>query len=284
MGSGRWTTDSFATYSVSTGLRSAKTAGDVYKNKRVQTALDPKGIKLRESRDSTDNPQSTPIIIGLDVTGSMGHLATSIAKDQLNELITKIYDEKPCTDPHLMFLAIGDSYCDSAPLQVTQFEADIRIAEQLREVYFEAGGGGNDGESYNLAYYFAAKHTVTDSMEKRGQKGFLFTIGDENCLDEIPARHLKEFLGDEVTEDVKTKAIIAECQKNYEVFHLIVKPRGQNEVANWKKLLGERAIHVTDVEKIPQIITDLIKMARTEGKPDVAPTKKKQKLKEVVID
>jgi len=284
MGSGKWSTDAFATYSVSTGLHSARSVKDVYTRGRIQTPLDPKGIKLRESRDSADNPLSTPIIIGLDVTGSMGGLATSIAKDQLNELITKIYDEKPCTDPQLMFLAIGDSYCDSAPLQATQFESDIRIAEQLREVYFEGGGGGNDGESYNLAYYFAAKKTKTDSLDKRHQKGFLFTIGDENILDEIPRAHIKEFLGDDVDEDVKTSALLNEVQKKYEVFHLVVKPRGQDEVARWKNILGERAIEVKDVEKIPQIITDLIKLSKMKPEDTGKKKKREKKPADVVVD
>jgi hypothetical protein len=268
MGSGSWSSEDFTRYSRTSGLMKASSVGDVYRSKKIQRKLDPKGIHLRESRDNDDHPNSTPIIIGLDVTGSMGQLAVDIAKNQLNEVITKIYDEKPVVDPQLMFTAIGDSYCDESPIQVTQFESDIRIAEQLQDIYFEGGGGGNDGESYNLAYYFAAKHTDTDSFSKRGEKGFLFTIGDENCLDEITKEQIKEYIGDEVTEDVSTRAILKECQKRYEVFHLIVKPRGGGEIENWKKLLGERAVLVNDPKKLPQVIVDLIKTAKV-GKKDL---------------
>jgi hypothetical protein len=288
MGSGSWSSDSFRTYSHTSGLLKASSVGEVYKNKAVQIALNPKGIKLRESRDGPDHPSATPIIIGLDVTGSMGQLATSIAKDQLNELITKIYDEKPCTDPQMMFLALGDSECDSAPLQVTQFESDIRIAEQLREVYFEAGGGGNDGESYNLAYYFAAKKTDTDQFSKRGKKGFLFTIGDEKCLDDIKGEALQEFLGDKGAQTVKTKDILKEAQEKYNVYHLIVKPRsGQDEIDHWKKLLGNNAIVVKDPGTIPQVITDLIKVsnvAEDASDPVTAKSTKKPKKDKVVLD
>ena len=86
-----------------------------------------------------------------------------------------------------MAMAIGDAECDRAPLQVTQFEADIRLADQLRELWIEGGGGGNRGESYHLPWAFAAMRTSTDCFERRGRKGYLFTIGDEPILPGISA-------------------------------------------------------------------------------------------------
>ena len=35
--------------------------------------------QIRESRDSEDSPESTPVIIGFDVTASMGYLAKELA-------------------------------------------------------------------------------------------------------------------------------------------------------------------------------------------------------------
>jgi hypothetical protein len=84
-----------------------------------------------------------------------------------------------------MFMAIGDANCDKAPLQVSQFEADKRIIDQLTQIYLEHSGGGNDFESYNLPWYFAANHTVHDSMEKRGKRGYLFTVGDEETPQDL---------------------------------------------------------------------------------------------------
>ena len=34
----------------------------------MKASLDPMNVGVRESRDSTDNPNSTAIIVGLDVT------------------------------------------------------------------------------------------------------------------------------------------------------------------------------------------------------------------------
>ena len=126
--------------------------------------MDPSKITLRESCDSVDNPNSVPIILGLDVTGSMGRYAELIAKKYLPDLMTAIIERSPVADPHLMFMGIGDARMnDSAPLQVSQFEADIRILESLREIYLEGGGGGNSNESYDLAWYFGANKTKIDS-------------------------------------------------------------------------------------------------------------------------
>jgi hypothetical protein len=83
--------------------------------------------QIRESRDSEDSPESTPVIIGFDVTASMGYLAKELALHSMNEIIKHLYKAKPITNPHILCAAIGDSLADKYPLQVTQFEADIRI-------------------------------------------------------------------------------------------------------------------------------------------------------------
>ena len=79
MGSGSYTPSSWKSYKSSTGVHT-KSVDQVYKQRAIAQELDPKRISLRESRDSADNPLSTPIIVALDVTGSMGYLAEQIDK------------------------------------------------------------------------------------------------------------------------------------------------------------------------------------------------------------
>ena len=161
MGSGTFTSRDWSSYTTSRGYTAKSTVSDMYKAASVKSSMEPVGINYRESCDSDEHPNSTPIILGLDVTGSMGSVLETVSK-KLNTLIMEIYDRKPVKDPQIMIMAFGDVECDRHPLQVSQFESDIRIAEQLNDVYFERGGGGNDGESYTLPWYFAARHTKID--------------------------------------------------------------------------------------------------------------------------
>ena len=173
MGSGRWSADSFTAYATSTNYRSM--SRDEVFSKSVQTELKSEAIKVRESRDSAESPNSTPIILALDVTGSMGEYAEKIAKDELPKLMNAILEQSPVADPHLMFMAIDDVHAYShTPLQVSQFEADIRILEQLRKIVLVGGGGGNRSESYEVGeevkQAFCDKYPELDTAFIAGQQ------------------------------------------------------------------------------------------------------------------
>ncbi len=276
MGSGRWSSSTWDDYSRTASTMSAR---DLYRSNSVQRAYDSKVIKLRESRDSQDNPNSTPIIIGLDVTGSMGRLAVDLAKNGLGITIQELYDRKPVSDPHVMIMAIGDACHDRAPLQATQFEADNRLVEQLTGLYLEGGGGGNQFESYDLPWIFASRFTSIDSHEKRGVKGYCITMGDE-----LPPQHtgyrpqeLAGVFGDEVSGQLSMPPAVAleEAQQKYNVFHLIIKQGSfcrsafDRVKSAWRELMGGHAIIVSDIRYIPQIIISLIQVNEGAEPDDV---------------
>ena len=147
--------------------------------------------KIRESCDSEEHPTSYPIIIGLDVTGSMGRVPENLIKQAFPEIMKTIM-EQGVEHAQICFVGIGDHYSDDAPIQVGQFETSDELTEKwLKAIYIEGGGGGNNGESYQLAWYFAAFHTKTDAFEKRKIKGTLITIGDEPCHSSISGKVLK---------------------------------------------------------------------------------------------
>lgn len=58
------------------------------------------------------------------------------------------------SDPALSFCAIGDSTCDQAPLQISDFGQGKEIDEKVSKIWLEGGGGGNEHESYELAAFF----------------------------------------------------------------------------------------------------------------------------------
>lgn len=269
MGSARWDPSDWSAYATST---TGKSTDAVFASRGIDKDLNPFGVTVRESRDSDLNPKSTAVIVGLDVTGSMGMIADALARKGLGTMVEEILARKPVSDPHLMCMGIGDVLYDRAPLQVTQFEADIRIARQLEKLWLEKGGGGNSCESYNLPWYFAAMHTAIDCFEKRGKKGYLFTVGDEEPPLDLPAAAVARFIGDR-TRDFDSRELLTLVGRMYHVFHVIVEegsharhdPRGVRN--RWAELLGQRVIGLSDHTQLAEVIVSAIEV--NEGRdPD----------------
>ncbi|ONG58147.1 hypothetical protein BKE38_03395 [Pseudoroseomonas deserti] len=266
MGHARWSPTDWASYARSSA---GKSRAELFDARRIDPALDPKGVALREARDSAHNPNSTGIVIGLDVTGSMGMIADALARHGLGTLVEEVLARKPVPDPQVMVMGIGDAFCDQAPLQVTQFEADIRIAQQLQALWLEHGGGGNDSESYQLPWYFAARHTAMDCFEKRGRKGYLFTVGDEMPPPVLLPEQIARITGDGEERPLSPEALLAEVEKKFHVFHLIVEEgsyaRGNLDrvVPAWQRLLGQKALRLADHTKLAEVVVSAIQV--TEG-------------------
>lgn len=264
MGSGRFDPDSYRAF---TNTTVGKSTDAIYTSRALDKDLDPKSVKIRESRDSADNPNSTPLIVAIDVTGSMGILADTIAREGLGTLFTSILDRKPISDPHVMFMAVGDANCDHAPLQVSQFEADKRIIEQLTKIYLEHGGGGNNFESYNLPWYFAAVHTAHDSMEKRGKRGYLFTVGDEEAPEDLTPSQIERFIGDTMQSKLSSRDMLEMAQRLYDVYHIIIaegnhaRSHLDSVQQSWQAVLGQKVITLRDHKKLAETIESAIEVA-----------------------
>ena len=76
MGRGFYSSSDWNKLRNSRGMNNARSVEQIFTSKQVDPKYDPKNINMRESRDSEDSPESTPIIIAFDDTGSMGYLAT----------------------------------------------------------------------------------------------------------------------------------------------------------------------------------------------------------------
>src|SRR5512135_3513458 len=195
---------------------------EVFRQTRLHPDMNPHGVKVRESRDSPRHPDSIGIIFALDETGSMNDIPEFLAKQELPHFMELILDGGFVKDPQLMFMGVGDAvqnYHEQAPLQVGQFESEAGLMDRwLTDIYLEGKGGGNEGESYDLAFYFAARHTSMDCWEKRGRKGYLFVTGDEPALPHVSAAAVRERVGDDLKKDVPTKKIVEEASETFHTF------------------------------------------------------------------
>ena len=130
----------------------------------VHEKMAPKLFKngLREARDSEAHPLSHPVFVGFDVTGSM-RFVPYVVQENLCTLMGLLLRRAYLPDPAICIGAIGDAKCDTAPLQIGQFESGIEIEDDLSRLFLEGGGGGQQTESYELALYFLARKTATDA-------------------------------------------------------------------------------------------------------------------------
>ena len=128
MGSGLWREDTFRQYSSRVGRvidKSGRVAGD-YSNQEMFAArnldpmLNPKDV-MRECCDTEEHPNTIPVILALDVTGSMGQAAVEVAKE-LNVIMTELY--RKVKDVEFMIMGIGDFVYDKCPLRESNRKRD----------------------------------------------------------------------------------------------------------------------------------------------------------------
>jgi hypothetical protein len=261
MGSGRFTEEAFIALK-RTKSYDDKSRDQIFTAREMDPEMDPRTVEFRESRDSVEHPESVPIIVGLDVTGSMGFVPEEIVKKSLPDLVGTII-QAGIPDPQVLFLGIGDFVYDDAPLQIGQFESSAELLDRwLTKVYLEGGGGGNNCESYNLAWLVGARHTKTDAWEKRKKKGFIFTIGDEPCAPDIPGEIISRLTPEKRAKAINSKTLMEEASERYNLFHIHLEHDGTSakdyRKEGWRDLLGQRFITLDDYTRLAKLIAQLV--------------------------
>lgn len=234
---------SAAAHAALTASRAHKGGTEIFTQRQCHPLMNPKGLKVRECRDSANHPDSLGIVFALDVTGSMGDIPHLLATKELPNFI-KLMNECGVLHPQLMFMAIGDANSDRASLQVGQFESTAELMDQwLTWSYLEGGGGGTGEESYDLAFYIAAQHTDMDNWVKRKKKGYIFLTGDEKPYPSVSRHHIEALIGEKLDEDIPIEEVIAAAAEFYHVFFLIPDlARRKRCEARWRELLGNHTI------------------------------------------
>jgi hypothetical protein len=258
MGSGIWSTD---VYDAADRYRRATGASAfAYSDSGARTvheALNPHGVAMRESRDSDEHPEAVAIAVLFDVTGSMGSVPRVLQR-KLPQLLGLLLRKGYVRDPQILFGAIGDATCDQVPLQIGQFESDNRLDDDLGRFVLEGGGGGQMTESYELAMYFMARHTSIDCYEKRGKRGYLFIIGDEQAYPRVRPAEVQAVIGDKLDEPISLRAMVDEVRRTYDTYYLL--PAGSAYAGNtaildfWHDLLGQNVIALDDLDAVCETI------------------------------
>jgi len=261
MGGGFYSADTRTLRASSAGYFT-KSSAEIFTQRSVNDAMSPFNMTVRESRDSAEHPNSLAISINLDTTGSMGSIPKYLVMNGLPQIVSNII-QKGIADPQILFTGIGDHECDRSPLQVGQYESSDELLDKwLTTVYLEGGGGGNAGESYLLAWYVAAFKTSIDCFEKRGQKGFLFTIGDEPTLQSIPKRSFEKFLGEGQHQDYSAMELLDKAREKYHVFHIHLKETSsgsrQNVIDGWKQIMGDSLIVAEHHSEVANLISNKV--------------------------
>lgn len=241
------------------------------KSTGVHESLDPKrpntvGKIIRESFDSDTAPNSRAVAVFFDVTGSMSTVPRVFVL-KLQKLMAALVKKGFIPDPHVLFGAVGDAYSDRVPLQVGQFEGGNEIDDTLTNIFLEGNGGAQDMESYDLALYYMLKHTDIDCIKKRGQKAYLFMLGDERLYPKVNRHQVEAIIGDTLQEDIPVEDVIKELQKNWNVFWIM--PGGTNHwgdsnvIEPMRKLFGQNYIMLENPEDVCELIVSTIGL--TEG-------------------
>lgn len=163
----------------------AKAAGPrTYQGKiaPVEKVVDPRKTIRTESKN--------PLIVAIDVTGSMSTWPAEIF-DRLPLLFNTLSQYRP--DLEICFAAIGDAGADRWPLQVTTFASGYDLEQLLGSLYGE-GMGGDAPESYGLFAHWVNTHVEIPNAE---EPPFLIVFGDITMHKKIPAEQIKRYLGDD---------------------------------------------------------------------------------------
>ncbi|HSI20947.1 MAG TPA: hypothetical protein VLA04_04615 [Verrucomicrobiae bacterium] len=164
----------------------------------------------------------SPLVIWTDVTGSMGKWPETI--------FSKLpYLDHECRvylgdDTEICFGATGDAPCgDHYPIQAQPFAKGTELAERLKGLVIEGGGGDTDQESYELAALYLARNVEMPNASRP----VLIIIGDEGFYEVIDPKVADSVCHVKIQKRLMAKDVFAELMLKYSVY-LIRKPYGSS--------------------------------------------------------
>ncbi|MFQ5613828.1 MAG: hypothetical protein ACE5H9_17040 [Anaerolineae bacterium] len=219
------------------------------KNKPNEKIVDPRKRVRTES--------ANPLIIAVDVTGSMANWPFDIF-DRLPLLYNTLSQYRE--DLEICFAAIGDAAVDQWPLQVTTFASGFDLEQLLGSLYGE-GGGGDAPESYGLFAHWVNTHVEIPKLQ---EPPFLIVFGDITMHPSVPKNQIAHYLGDRVRRDVDAIQAWRQVSQTWNTWFLR-RPTGKpgDEVdKQWGRAISEQKIfHIEDEQRAVDYAMGLIARA-----------------------
>ncbi|MFH1589816.1 MAG: hypothetical protein ABIB43_04585 [archaeon] len=206
-------------------------------------------------RDISSDSEN-PIIIGVDVTGSMSTWPAEIF-DRLPLFYQTLSQYKDDLD--ISFGAIGDAYCDTYPIQVNSFGKEVNLEEHLKALYPEGGGGGQNKETYELFAYYILEHCKTP----KAKSPFMFIFGDEDFYKTVNPKQVEHYIGDKLESPMKSKDVWDKLLQRFDLY-LLHKPYGSGSddkevVDSWANAIGrQRIVELPSKERAVDIAMGIV--------------------------
>jgi len=215
--------------------------------------------KIIDPHQKVSTNSTNPVIVAIDVTGSMASWPFEIF-DRLPLMFNTLSQYRP--DVAISFAAIGDAKVDRWPLQVTPFASGFDLEQLLGSLYGE-GGGGDAPESYGLFARWVNSHVEIPNAE---ETPFLIVFGDFNMHATMDSKQVSHYLGDSVWGNLDSVEEWQTVTQKWNTWFLR-RPggkRGDPVDDQWGKAIGEQKIfHIEDEQRAVDYAMGLI--ARSWG-------------------
>lgn len=213
--------------------------------------------KIIDPRKTIRTETANPLIIAVDVTGSMASWPFEIF-DRLPLLYNTLSQYRE--DLEVCFAAIGDAAVDQWPLQVTNFAGGFDLEQLLGSLYGE-GGGGDAPESYGLFAHWVNTHVEIPSLH---ETPFMIVFGDAPMHPKVPKNQISHYLGDRVSRDVDSIEAWRQASNTWNTWFLrrpTGKP-GDKVDKQWGQAISEQKIfHIEDEQRAADYAMGLIARA-----------------------